>query len=252
MITGDKERLDQIVQTHECPVHGNKLVVAWSAEENSYVIRCGGGHFPEEVTRTFSLTEAYLQGEELPSPLKENVEKGLEKRKAKEGVLEPARRLGFTPILDLGTNKALTASQVEMLINYAIDAGLSIGLGHVCLMYGKPYPMLDGLFYHAKRTWVSYSLTGRPLTEEELKARGYKPEDLGYLARIKFLSGGAEFEGVGFITKEEREAVVEGKPYQKRYPVVAEKHGMMVQKRAEWQVLRKAFPLGAPEEKEED
>ena len=194
MIKGGKEYLDQIVTTHVCPEHGPKLVVAWHAGEDSYVIRCGEGHFPEEVTRQMTPVEEHKAGE----------------REAHQPITT------LLPRVDLATGELLTPVVIEGLKAYAERYGLDPYRGHVCLMYGKPYIGLDGYLYHANKEEIPYSLTGRPMTEDELKARGYQPDDLGYLARVKRLDTGAEFEGVGFITKDEIEEEAKGRPGIKR------------------------------------
>lgn len=230
MIKGTKDYLDQVVKTHVCPEHGKKLVVAWHAGENSYVLRCGNGHFPEEVTREKSPIQEYKAGE----------------REAH------APGLDLMVKTDLGSNKELSAHQIIQLLRYADRYGLDAYRGHVMIMYGKPYIGIDGYLWHAHQENIPYSLTGRPLNKDELELRGYKAEDIGYQSRIKRLDTLQEFEGLGVVTREEINAVLENKPSQKRYPVVAEKPGQMVQKRADWQALRRAFPIGeSTAEKEE-
>lgn len=227
MIKGTKEYCDRVASQYECPEHGAKLVTAWYAEESTYIIRCGEGHYPEEIRRINSPTQEYKEGS------------------------RPAHSPGLDLMVrkDLGNDKDLSAAQIVALLRYADKYGLDAYRGHVVMMYGKPYIGIDGYLYHAYKQAIPYSLTGRPLADEELKLRGYQAGDLGYLSRVKRLDTEAEFEGVGFVTREEIDETVKDKPGQKRYPIVADKPGYMVQKRADWQALRRAFPIG--EEKEE-
>jgi len=252
MIKGEYEYLANLAKFNVCAEHGTPLEVAWHDKESSNVLRCGQGHYPDVITRQPSLTEMWKQGEELPGHIEDNIERR-ERRKAMTSV-RPNQDLilGSVPRTDLATGELLSPEMIQALMHYANKYALDPYRGHVVLMYGKPYITIDGYLYHANGTKIPYSLTGRPLAEDELKQRGYTPDDLGYISFVKRLDTGQEFEGVGFIKQDEIEAIAQGKPQQKRYPVVAEKPGQMVQKRADWQVLRRAFPIGesSPEKEE--
>ena len=228
MIKGIKEYLDQIVQSHVCPEHGPKLVVAWHAEENSYVIRCGAGHFPEEVTRELSNLEELKQGTREP------VGKGL----------------NLLPQVDLATGESLTKEIRAALINYAAKYGLDAYRGHVVIMYGKPYITIDGYLYHARESGEPYTLQSRPMTTEEIKQYKIGETDHAWLAKVSLLESGGEFTGVGTVTYEEMIAKSPRDATKLRSPVVAAHPWQLAQKRAEWQALRRGFPIGESEEKE--
>ncbi len=251
MIKGTKEYLDGTVSKFICPEHPDlALTVAWHPE-GFYVIRCGGNHYPEEVTRQPSLTELHKQGVELDEPIKSNVEKSIRKREAQRSPGPVAKFMGGVPVTDLATGVSLTLEQAQGLVSYAYKYALDPFRGHVVMMHGKPYIGVDGYLFHANKTKTRYSMTGRPLTDDELKRMGYQPNDFGWKTTIKFIDGGQEFEGYGFVTTTEVTATAEGKPYQFRYPVVHEKPGNMVVKRSEWQAFRRAFPIGESEKEEE-
>ncbi len=250
MIKGAKEYLDSIAKTHLCAEHATPVVVAWHAEENSYVLRCGHGEYPEEVTRQKSLTEMHKQGEDLPEPIKHNVQKAIERRQAARASGPVATSMGGVSAVDLATGASLTLGQLQALIDYANKYGLDPYRSHVVVMHGKPYISVDGYYYHANRSGVKYSMTGRPLTDDELKHMGYQENDYGYKCTLRIPATDQTFEGYGFVTTAEVTATAEGKPYQFRYPVVHDKPGNMVVKRSEWQVLRRAFPIGEGEEVE--
>lgn len=230
MIKGDKEYLDQVVKTHHCPEHNNPLVVAWHAGEDAYVIRCGAGHFPDEVTRELSPIEEHKAGQ----------------REAHQPIAS------LLPKADLETGELLSPEQVQALIDYANKYGLDAYRGHVMMMYGTPYIGLDGYLYHANKKKIPFSLTGRPLSELELIQRGYEIGDMGYLSKVTRHDTSGTFEGVGFIRRSELTEMSKKKPDRLRYPVVADKPGNIVQKRADWQALRRAFPIGETEEVKED
>lgn len=226
MITGDSEYLQRIVESHVCPKHGNKLVVAWYAKGNTYVIRCSEGHYPEEVTREMTPTQEYKAGE----------------REAHAPGLDLLVRE------DLGTGKAISAAQEIALLNYADRYGLDAYRSHVMYMYGKLYIGIDGYLYHAKMTGTTYQLNSRPLEEGERQAMQLGEKDHGWKAEIKTLPDQGYFVGIGIVTNEEMTAKSDKNPNQLRAPVVAAHPWQLAQKRAEWQALRRAFPIGETEE----
>lgn len=226
MIKGTSDYLTEIAKSHVCADHNTPVEVAWLATENTYALRCGKDHYPAEVTRIQSLTEAYKAGD--PEVL---------------GTLEP-----IIPRSDLATGELLAPHQISNLIAYAERYGLDPYRGHVCLMFGRPYPTIEGLEYHARKTRAPFSVKGRPLTTDELRSLGYQEGDIGYISTVTRTDTGEEAQGLGFITMFEREEMSKKKPDHRRYPVVAEKWGSMVIKRAEWQALRRMFPLGIENE----
>lgn len=229
MITGPKERLDPIAREHSCPEHGQKLTVAWNPGANSYVIRCGEGHFPEETVREMSQSEMVKAGTHP------QVGDGYDLR----------------PTTDLGSKQPLTPATVAGLITFAEQFGLDARLGHVQVMYGKPYVGIDGYLYHANKSKVPYRLVSRPLTEEERKAMRLEEDDHAWKAEVERLDNGQYFSGLGIVTDKEVKAMSTKNPDQLRSPVVAAHPWQLCQKRAEWQGMRRAFPIeGVPEQGE--
>ena len=165
MITGTKEYLDGIVQTHSCPEHGAKLTIAWHAQENTYVIRCGEGHFPEEVVRQLTSTQEFKQGTRMA------VGKGLD----------------LLPRTDMATGEILSPHLIQGLINYARQYGLDPYRGHVMLLYGKPYIGIDGYLYHANQERIPYQLRSRPLEEDERKTYRIGENDHAWTCEIELV-----------------------------------------------------------------
>lgn len=248
MITGDKNKLDEIARNYVCAEHKTPVAPAWY--EKAYTLRCsfGNGHFPEEVTRNPSLTEAYKQGEPLPGPVEDNVKKSIQKRAAALPRAPGAETFTGIPAADLETGELLTLDMVKAVVAYARKYGLDPARGHVVVMHGQPYIGIDGYIYHAKQENIPYSLTGRPLKADELRAQGYETDDLGWHSKVERLDTKAVFEGYGFVKRSELTEKSKKHPDRLRYPVVAEKPGVMVIKRADWQALRRAFPIGESEE----
>jgi len=252
MIKGTYDELMKIAKWNVCAEHQTPLEVAWYSSEKTYVLRCGHDHFPDGLMRNMSLTEGYKAGEELPSPLKENVEKGMRKREAQEAGAGTAVTFSGVPATDLGTGELLAPEVVQGLVNYAHKYNLDPARGHVVLMYGKPYITLDGYLYHAKQTNKPYTLSSHPMPESEKKDYLIDLESHAWLAQVIFTGTGQAFSGIGVVTQEEIVAMSTKKPWQLRSPVVAAHPWQMAQKRAEWQALRRAFPIGETEEGKEE
>ncbi len=222
MIKGSADELSAIVKTHQCPEHPDcELTVAWHARENSHVISCRD-HYPEEIKPIPTRTELYKRGE-------------LE-------AVDP--RFNLLPKADLETGEVISPEKMQLLVAYARHYGLDPYRGHVVLMHGQPYVGLEGYLYRANRAKIAYSLTGRPLTPEEMASLMYDVGDIGWKSTVRRLDTHQEFEGWGFVRKSEMTERSKKHPDKLRYPVVADKPANQVVKRAEWQALRRAFPIG--------
>ncbi len=229
MIKGEKETLDKMTEGYVCAEHSFALVTAWSAEENSYAIKCGKGHYPEEIKRNPSQIEGF-----------------------KQGTVEPVGKgLNLLPRVDLGTGEVLGKEMQTALILYAERYGLDAFRAHVYIMYGKPYIGLDGYLYLANKTTIPYQLRSRPLTEDERKTYLIAEHDHAWTCEIVLPLTSQSFTGLGIVTNDEMTAVSSKNPSQARSPVVAAHPWQLAQKRAEWQALRRAFPFGETEEGKE-
>ncbi len=222
MIKGNSDELTELTKTHKCPEHGALLVVSWHAQENSFVLRCGHGHYPEEIAPVATRTEEFKRGE------LEAVDKSF----------------NLLPQVDLETGELLCPEMINLLVAYARKYQLDPYRGHVVLMHGKPYIGLDGYIYHARKNNIPFNLTGRPLTEDEMTRLGYEVGDLGWYSKVERLDTKEVSEGWGFVKKSEVDEMSKKSPTVHRYPVVANKPGSMLVKRADWQALRRAFPIG--------
>jgi len=244
MIKGEYEYLANLAKFNVCAEHGTPLEVAWHDKESSNVLRCGQGHYPDAISKQPSLTEMWKQGEELPGHIKDNIERR-ERRKAmtqSKQFTDPGTAL--LPKADLGSGELLVPETVELLVKYAQKYDLDPYRGHVVLMYGKPYITIDGYLYHANKTGQPYGINSRPLTKSERKEYQVPDESHAWLAQVVLPDPDRFFPGLGIVTQEELTEEAKGKEGQKRYPVVAAHPWQMAQKRAEWQALRRAFPIG--------
>ena len=152
--------------------------------------------------------------------------------------------MGGIPAADLGTGELLAPEVVKVLVGYAQRYGLDPYRGHVVLMYGKPYFTIDAYLYHANKENIPYSLESRPLDEDELKGFKAKENAHTWLSKVKYIKTGQEFVGYGVVTEEEMTAKSPRDANKLRSPVVAAHPWQLAQKRAEWQALRRAFPIG--------
>ncbi len=225
MIKGTAEELNAMVENFQCPEHPDVGLTVAQHPQEGLVIRCGAGHYPEEVKRLPTRMEQYKRGE----------------------IQVVDSSFNLLPRADLETGEVLSPEQRQALVDYAKRYGLDAYRGHVVVMHGKPYIGLDGYLYHAYRNNIPYSLTGRILTADELTAMGYQAGDLGYRAHLILTQNGQEFEGYGFVTKAEREEMSPKHPDRHRSPVVANHPWVLCVKRADWQALRRAFPIGEEE-----
>lgn len=248
MIKGELNKLNEITQNNQCSEHKKPLAVAWHATENCYAIHCPEGHFPDTVTRLLTLNQELKQG------LREDEVKAIKIRKeheAKEkgGTTAPtAVTFPGVPATDLGTGALVPVEMVRALGKYATKYGLDPWRGHVVLMYGLPYITIDGYLYHANNTNRDYKLGSRPLTDDERRTYQVPEGAHAWVSELIVDHGARSFIGLGIVTDEEMTEGSRKKPGQLRSPVVAAHPWQLAQKRAEWQALRRGFPIGESEE----
>ncbi len=247
MIKGEYDYLKALAEINECAEHGTPLLVATHPTEALYVLRCGEGHYPDTIRRIPSLTEEYKQGTLADGPIADNI-----KRRSKQKAMSTNRQLqtqvlGDLPRADLATGEMLAPEQVVALTVYAKKYGLDPYRGHVVVMYGKPYIGIDGYLYHANQTGKPYTLMSHPMTEDEKKDYMIDLEDHAWLTFVRFTGTDNAFSGIGIVTQKEITAKSTKHPQQLRSPVVAAHPWQLAQKRAEWQALRRGFPIGESE-----
>jgi len=252
MITGDYDFLKNLASLNVCAQHKTELVVAWHGKERTWVLRCGLDHHPDAITRQPSLAGLYRQGEELPGHIEDKVKKGIRRRTMQPSKHPRVNEFAMVPQTDLGTGELLLPEVIKALVDYALKYHLDPVRGHVVLMYSKPYITIDGYLYHANRSRVPYTLQSRPMTTLELDQYKIGVTDHGWLSKVILTDTSDEFTGTGIVTYEEMTAKSVRDASKLRSPVVAAHPWQLAQKRAEWQALRRAFPIGETEEKKED
>ena len=244
MIKGDYEWLKDLAGRNVCAEHKTQLEVAWDDKLSCYFLRCGTCGPTDAITRFMSYTEEYKASADVPEPIKSNIQKGEKRRMEQKTKQVIPFELQGVPQADLGTGELLLPEVIQQLVDYAHKYGLDPARGHVLLMYGKPYIGLDGYLFHARRSGIPYNLQARPMTTAEAKVYKVGETDHGWISNILFIDDGSMFTGTGIVTYDEMTAEAKGKPGQLRSPVVAAHPWQLAQKRAEWQALRRAFPIG--------
>lgn len=230
MIKGEYDKLKEMADTQLCAEHKLPLEVAWHAGEDDYVLLCSKGHYPDAVTPKETEIQAMRRSANIALPI---------------GAFA-------LPDTDLGSKAALTVQQQRALVDYARHYGLDAYRGHVCIMYGKPYIGIDGYLYKANKSKRPYRMPSRPMTDEERTQYQVGDKDIAWLCELDTLAPASYHIGIGIVRAEELTEEAKGKPGQLRYPVVAAHPQLLAQKRAEWQALRRGFPIGEDEEKKDE
>lgn len=244
MITGDHDMLTNLCKTHKCPEHDNPLNVVWDGKLNKYVLKCGAGHYPDEVTPCRTVSEDYRQTDEIPEPVKSKIEnKRMQREMAKPKALA-YDKLTLVKQVDLGDGKLLTQDQVHGLVAYAERYGLDAYRGHVVMYHGAPYIGLDGYLYKANCSGHPYQLLSRPLNRSEREDYQVADGSHAWLSTVVLNEGRSTFSGIGIVTREEMTERSKNNPDHFASPVVARHPWQLAQKRSEWQALRRAFPIG--------
>lgn len=244
MITGEYEQLKDLADNNQCAADSGVLSVAWHQEKGCYYLRCGVCGETKGIKRVLGLLEAHKAGEELPPAIKDKVTRRPAKKPPAPAPAPLAEKVEGVPTTDLGTGELLTWDQLEFLVKYAVQYGLDPRRGHVCMMYSKPYITIDGYLYHAKDTDEPYILDSRPLSEDEKKLYMFELDSHAWIATLSNIRTGAYKTGLGVVTKAETEEKSKRDPERLAAPVVARHPWQLAQKRAEWQALRREFPIG--------
>jgi hypothetical protein len=247
MLKGDKEYCEDLVRNYVCAEHGAPLTAAWHSGENSLVIRCGHGHFPEEVSPWESVKErdSHVFREPFIDPDEGSNRPG--KKQPAARTVSSAVAMGGIKAVDLGSGALIPRDRLEALVRWTRSAGLVPELGHTCLMHGEPYVTIDGYLYHAADKKIDYHLRSRPLTTDERSTYQIPDGAHAWVSELIMGDGRQSFVGQGIVLADELTAKSKRDPSKLASPVVAAHPWQLAQKRSEWQVLRRAFPLGVSE-----
>lgn len=231
------EEGQRICQGYVCVFDHNHLVLAWESKQNSHIVRCPKCLNEEEFTPKSAAIKAEKADEQRL--LKEDAAKA----EARTGVVSTQPPNLLLASQDIGTQKEITPIQADMLLIWARWYGLDAYLGHVVMMYGKPYVGIDGLIYIARQRDPQMRMITTIATPEEKEAYGLGDGDFLFTAMVLAHDGSPLANGIGIVTTEEQGEMSKKDPTEHRYPIVANKPAEMAEKRALYDALRRAFPL---------
>lgn len=241
MITGDYEYLKGIIAKHICPLHPrDELTVAW-CKDAGWLIRCGGGHYPDELQYVVGYVAAYKRGEDLPLPIANAIERklGIRKEEKMPGLMdipEPEKGLQALAIYEASTGQVANRDARELAIAYAQEVGVLPQRGHICLYFGKPWITIEGWYYLLRQEFPNALLTTRPLENEERAKLKVDEKTHAWEAKVYDEDKG-KLLSVGFGYANPDEPLAQNSPIEKRYP------WRLAEKRAEEDAIRKVVGL---------
>lgn len=237
MITGEPRYLEEITKTHQCPLHPDLFLVVAVHPEQGYVIRCGGGHYPEELQKRLSYSEEYRRGEVLPPQIAPQVERRHRRREMSQERSEQEAKERLPAIYEASTGEIVARELRLAAIDYARKVGLVPELGHVCLYHGKPWVTIDGWYYRFRRKYPEGLVVTKPLIGNERLAMDLDDLTHAWKAEVYTKAGGDLLSmGSGYAREGE-------KPLAYKSAVEGQWPWRMAEKRAEEDALRKAVPL---------
>ena len=235
------EEGEQLLKTHICGYQGctRQLVITWY--QDHYDVHCT--EHPlfmafKPVRSDFDLIPGHEEA-------KEDYEQAITRRRAeaaKQGkqIVEHRGRI-VSDIRDAGTRQLATADHVRDLIEFADRYNLDLYRNHVCLMYGKPYVEIDGLYWLARQTEEFNGVVTRPLFLHEKDELGWDESDFAWTAEVYRKGCDHSFTGWDRTTQAKlEERSKDGKEW--RWPLHRERPDRMTEKQAIRYALRAAFP----------
>lgn len=226
-----------------CGVCGGLLVVVRGAAAGEWVAACAKDR-SHTGYRSIGAQRALEDKQPPPSEELRKLEQIEAEARVARAEAEGIPRLIPRQIrADLSTGEVINAAQARLLMEYAYQYGLDPFRGHVCLMHGEPYISFEGYCYWASRQHEPYSLVSSPMSTAERELYQVPEGSYAWLARCKRGTLLEPMLGLGIVTREEIEERSAKNPQQWRSPVVHNHPQQQAQKRAEWQAIKRAFPL---------
>ncbi|MCJ7828986.1 MAG: recombinase RecT [Dehalococcoidia bacterium] len=190
---------------------------------------------------SISPTEAYRKGELANPYAAQAIEHKREVKTLHGAEIVVYKGYELADVKDAGTRKLATPEQVQQLIDFAIRYGLDPYRGHVCLMYGRPFVEIDGLYCLAHNTGEMDGCNSRPLTISERDDYSLPPLQSAWIAFVWRKGCSHPFTGMHSVSQEFLdERSNDGKEY--RNPTWRKWPGRMCEKQAQRFAFRMAFP----------
>ncbi len=225
-IEGTQEQVNKLIVNQVCAEHGERVTAVWDPKASICLVRCAKGEYPARLKPVETRVEQYKRSTDVMVP---------------EGMSQ-------CPTKDIETGVVLSPAQIMALREFARRYGLDADRGHVFVLRNQPYIGLDGYYYHANKTKLPFAMGSRPLSAKDKALYQIPAHDFAWIAELEFLDNHTKVSGLGIVTKSEIDAMSVKHPDHKRSPVVAEHPQLQCQKRAEWQCMRRAFPIGGEDQ----
>lgn len=234
------EDMFKAMKSFVCGKCGLPLNLAWSAERNCYMLRCGRSlehSTVKPIGRDPMILEILnkLKGEPLPMETTEL------KKQTKETMLARVDMAKFP--------KDLTRADRALIATVSIEYGLDPLFGELMIYQGRPYVTIDARRRMAQETNTLDGINSRPATPAERESRQVPAEDYLFVCQVWVIGASHPFEGWGRVYKAEIDrAINQAKAHGRQedaLPIVKDP-AAMAEKRAEAQALRRAFHLPLP------
>jgi len=234
------EDMKKAERSFKCARCDSILVIAWSAQENSYMLRCGQVLEHEGVApvgRDPSILEIRNKLKGAPLPMETTALRKLDKSQ----MLKRVSMGKFT--------HQLTPVEQDLVARVSLDYGLDPLFGELQIYQSRPYITIDARRRKAQETGQLDGINARPATKEEREARRVPAEDYLFVAQVWVKGASHAFEGWGRVSQTEIDrAIAQAKAHNARedaLPIVNDP-AAMAEKRAEAQGLHRAFHIPLP------
>ena len=234
------EDMKKAQYTFKCAQCGGNLFLAWSAQKNSYMLKCGKVLEHEGVVplgrdpELLQIAKLY-HGKELP------METTALMKLDQTQMLRRVEQAKFP--------KDLTVADLHLIAKVSIEYGLDPLFGELMIYQGRPYITIDARRRKAQETGNLDGISARPATEQERQARQVAEGDYLFVAEVWVKGSTHPFEGWGKVSTTETErARAQAKAHGKQedaLPIVKDP-AAQAEKRAEAQALRRGFHLPLP------
>jgi len=207
-----------------CAKCQGRLTVAWSADKNCYILRCGNDINHTGITRHDKKYEQKLK-------------EGLSMDSNALMVMDEAKMLQRVEMARFPQD--LTVADKKLLAQVAITYGFDPLMGEVTIYQGRPYVSIDGRYRKAQETGQLDGVETRPANKQEKEDWQIPDGDYFYRSDVYVKGASRPFVAWGRVFKAE---IIGGKGYKP----VEKNPQRMAEKRAEAQALRKAFHIPLP------
>ncbi|MBA7647647.1 hypothetical protein ES703_55424 [subsurface metagenome] len=259
MIAVDYELGKEIVETCTCEC-GAVITLPWGGSWgiDSFVIKCAADPSHDKVVPVKSLYQMWKDGEELPSFIKDNIERKLRRKIMEQNEVKAL-------VIKQDADKLSTYLQVRFPQDLTRrEAALDFAkwcIAHQlepirdCVPYhGNPYITIEWVDRQASQDKGFKGYSYKVFSKQDKEDLEFDPKDLVVECQANFKNLEQPLVGLGVVTGIEREARskdsaaeaddVTGKGY--RSPVVHVKPQQMVFKRARAAALKQRYHIPAP------